>query len=78
VNLDTARAVLADADWRPTIRTAGCDNSGGSCVDIAELSDGGVATRNPGNPASITVWTPADWAEFLRKAAAGQLPRGAI
>ena len=78
MNLDTARAVLADADWRPTIRTAGCDNSGGSCVDTAMLSDGWVATRNPGNPASITVWNPSDWDEFIRQAVAGELPRGAI
>ena len=73
-----SRAAFVDATWQPTIRTGACDNSGGSCVDIAVLPDGTVGTRNPDNPASVTVFSPADWTQFVDKARAGILPSGSL
>jgi hypothetical protein len=55
-----------DADtlaWRKGSRSNG---SGGNCVEVADLPDGGFAVRDSKNPLSPVLWfTPAEREAFV-------------
>jgi hypothetical protein len=56
-----AAATLA---WRKSARSNG---SGGNCVEVADLPDGGVAIRDSKNPQSPVLWfTPAERLAFVQ------------
>jgi hypothetical protein len=52
---------LTHAVWRKSSQSG----SGGACVEVAELADGGRAVRDSKNPSGPALrFTPAEWAAF--------------
>lgn len=67
-------SALADVTW---IKSRRSGPTGGNCVEVAFLADGGIAMRNsryPGGPALI--FTRAEWDAFLAGAQAGEFQPG--
>jgi hypothetical protein len=63
-------SALAGVTW---IKSRHSGPTGGNCVEVAFLADGGTAVRNsryPGGPALI--FTRAEWDAFLGGARAGE------
>ncbi|MBL7499246.1 DUF397 domain-containing protein [Frankia sp. CNm7] len=49
--------------WRKSSYSGG---TGGNCVEVAPLPDGGRAVRDSKNPAGpVLYFTPAEWSAFL-------------
>jgi Domain of unknown function (DUF397) len=47
-------------------RSSFSGSQGGNCVEVAVLSDGGMAVRHSNNPAgSVIAYTAAEWDAFL-------------
>ena len=56
--------------WRKSTFSSG---SGGNCVEVAKLPDGGAAVRHSKRPEGLTItYTAAEWAAFLAGAKAGE------
>jgi hypothetical protein len=59
--------------WRKSTFSSG---SGGACVEVAELSDGGRAVRHSKNPTGPAIaYTAAEWDAFLAGVKAGEFDR---
>lgn len=62
-------ANMSSAVWR---RSSKCDNSGGSCVEVAFLGDQ-VLTRDSKDPSGVPqVYDRGEWAAFIGGAKAGE------
>ena len=60
---------LTDAKFR---RAAGCDNSGGSCLEVAILGDT-IITRDSKDPQStVQAYTRTEWTTFIDGVKAGE------
>lgn len=60
---------LKDAKFR---RSSACDNSGGSCVEVAVLGDA-VVTRDSKDPqGTVQAYTRDEWSAFLTGVKAGE------
>lgn len=57
------------ASWR---RSTKCDNSGGNCVEVANLDDGQVAVRNSTDPSRVLTFTTHEWKAFVEGAQADE------
>ena len=56
--------------WRKSTFSGG---SGGNCVEVAALPDGGIAVRHSKNPAGPAIaYTAAEWTAFLEGVKAGE------
>ena len=56
--------------WRKSSFSSG---SGGNCVEIAELPDGGIAVRHSKHPdGPLIAYTVAEWDAFLEGVKAGE------
>ena len=54
---------LAGIRWRKSTRSG---PTGGNCVEVADLPDGGFAVRDSKNPQSPVLWfTPAEREAFV-------------
>ncbi|MFI1995318.1 DUF397 domain-containing protein [Actinoplanes sp. NPDC020271] len=55
---------LTHLTWRKSVRS---DNNGGSCVEVADLSDGGAAVRDSKDKGTgpVLIFTAAEWDSFL-------------
>lgn len=52
---------LANAVWRKSTRSG----SGGECVEVADLDNGGRAVRDSKDPhGAVLTFTPGEWAAF--------------
>lgn len=61
---------LTGVIWRKSKRSNG---SGGDCVEVADLPDGGRAVRDSKNPTGpALIFTPAEWAAFTAGVRAGE------
>ena len=59
--------------WRKSSFSSG---SGGNCVEVAELPDGGRAVRHSKNSDGPTIaYTAAEWDAFLEGVKAGEFDR---
>ena len=64
----------------PWVKSSRSGPTGGNCVEVAFLADGGVAMRNSRDPeGSALIFTRAEWDAFLGGARDGEfgLPRQA-
>lgn len=62
---------LTGAIWRKSHRSNG---SGGNCVEVAKLADGGRAVRDSKDPAGpVLTCTPTQWAAFIVDVRNGEL-----
>jgi hypothetical protein len=60
---------LGDVTWRKSRHS----NSQGTCVELARLSDGGIAVRSSRHPhGPALIYTPAEIDAFLRGAKDGE------
>lgn len=58
-----------ELDWRKSTFSS----SSGTCVEVAELPDGGRALRNSNAPdAGTATFTPAEWDAFVKGVKAGE------
>lgn len=61
---------LSALSWRKSARS---NSSGGNCVEVAELPDGGRAVRDSKDPSGPALkFTAAEWTAFLRGAKDGE------
>lgn len=59
--------------WRKSSFSGG---SGGNCVEVAGLPDGGTAVRHSQDPTGPTiVYTAAEWDAFLKGVKVGEFDR---
>lgn len=59
--------------WRKSTFSSG---SGGNCVEVAELPDGGRAVRHSKHPnGPVIAYTAAEWDAFLEGVKAGEFDR---
>jgi hypothetical protein len=60
--------------WRKSTRS---DGNGGSCVEVADLTDGGAAVRDTKDKGSgpILCFTAAEWDAFLGGVKDGEFDR---
>ena len=59
--------------WRKSTFSSG---SGGNCVEVAELPDGGRAVRHSKHPTGPAIaYTAAEWDAFLEGVKAGEFDR---
>lgn len=66
-------ANLSAAEWR---KSSYSGNQGGNCVEVAELSDGGMAVRDSKDPSGPTLaFTLAEWQAFIGGVKDGEFDR---
>ncbi|MCM3882224.1 DUF397 domain-containing protein [Frankia sp. R82] len=66
----TTHGADAPLNWRKSSYSGG---TGGNCVEVATLPDGGRAVRDSKNPDGPALhFTPAEWAAFLAGAQDGE------
>ncbi|HEV2639424.1 MAG TPA: DUF397 domain-containing protein [Actinocrinis sp.] len=67
-------ADLSRLTWRKSSRS---NTSGGNCVEIAELVDGGRAVRDSKDPnGPALMFTAAEWAAFIGGVKDGEFDQG--
>ena len=59
--------------WRKSARS---NSSGGNCVEVAPLPDGGMAVRDSKDPdGPVLTFTAAEWAAFIGGVKDGEFDR---
>lgn len=69
INNGMTAAGLQGVSWRKSVYS----NPSGNCVELAELSDGGIAVRNSRHPSGpALIYTRAEMAAFISGAQSGE------
>ncbi len=69
----TTHSKNAPLNWRKSSYSGG---TGGNCVEVATLPDGGRAVRDSKQPdGPVLHFMPAEWAAFLAGVQAGEFDR---
>ena len=64
---------MSAAELRVTWQKSSFSNPSGNCVEVAALSDGGIAVRNSRHPSGpALVYAPAEMAAFLAGVKGGE------